>query len=131
MASEFTSQKLKGTQVSRLEQAMWASCPERQKESQPHCLVQRGPEYEEKQLDIRIALASRGDSIWGVDKVEEAENIVTPGVAWYLCLTYRLDEEWAVGHSKPTSMTCASIWLLGAVINGRDDAREGHVAGGI
>lgn len=31
VVSEFTSQKLKGTQVSSLEQAMWASCPENQK----------------------------------------------------------------------------------------------------
>lgn len=78
-----------------------------------------------------MALPSGEDSIWGVNKVEEAENIVAPGVGWYLCLTYRLGEEWAIGHSKPTSMTCASIWVLGAVINGRDDARERHVAGGI
>lgn len=67
-----------------------------------------------------------GDSVWGADKVEEAEKIVVPGVAQYLCLTYRLGKDWAIDHSKSMSMTLVSVWLQGIVINGTDDAREGQ-----
>lgn len=58
-----------------------------------------------------MSVASRGDSVWGVEKVEKTERVVAPAVSWHRCLTYTLGKKWAIGHSKPMLMACTEICL--------------------
>lgn len=55
--------------------------------------------------DLDLLWLPEGDSIWGIDKVEEAVK----AVAQYPCLKYRPGEKWTIGLSKPMLITFASM----------------------
>ena len=61
--------------------------------------------------------------MWGVDS-GGSRNVCSSWSSPVSVVHRRLGQEWAIGQSKTMPMTFASIWLLGVVISGRDDARE-------